>query len=270
MPADAGLLTGIAQNQTAAVIAKLWCVKTGCFVGVEPTSAAQTDEALCYDSFMPYLWGMISDDQYIGAFEKIFDERLFWDEFPVASAAKTNLMYWSGNCLVGPTHASVYEPHSYPCSWNGPSWHYANGLLVAALGAVAENKATHCLKDQWLELFARWTELHFLYGDRSTPCAVEHHRPADGARFRNIVDYFHNAWLDPLFSYYLGIRIGVDSLEFQPFFQGAFKLAKVTIGDRQFSFEQRLTDEGYRQKTIVFAGTIVASSDTDEAARLNL
>ena len=263
---EAELLESIAQKQTESILEKLWCKKTGCFVGVEPTSGAHADEALCYDSFMPYLWGMIKTERFTGAFKKMFDEQLFWDEFPVTSAAKTNVMYWGGNCLVGPTQASVAEPHIYPCSWNGPSWHYANGLLVAALGAVVEGNNDENLRVKWLALFERWSELHFLYGDRSTPCAVEHHRPSDGARFRNIVDYFHNSWLDPLYSYYFGIRIELDRLEFNPFFSGEFRLANIIVGELEFAFEQQIDADGRIIKKIISSERVVTRSNTAEAA----
>ena len=266
MTEEAELLESIAQKQTESILEKLWCKKTGCFVGVEPTSGAHADEALCYDSFMPYLWGMIKTERFTGAFKKMFDEQLFWDEFPVTSAAKTNVMYWGGNCLVGPTQASVAEPHIYPCSWNGPSWHYANGLLVAALGAVVEGNNDENLRVKWLALFERWSELHFLYGDRSTPCAVEHHRPSDGARFRNIVDYFHNSWLDPLYSYYFGIRIELDRLEFNPFFSGEFRLANIIVGELEFAFEQQIDADGRIIKKIISSERVVTRSNTAEAA----
>ncbi|MFA6074476.1 MAG: hypothetical protein WCV63_00775 [Negativicutes bacterium] len=267
---DAKLFAEIALRQSDSVVKKLWCEETGCFVGADPLSEAQADEALCYDSFMPYLWGMMNNNRCVDAFAKIFDERLFWDEFPVATAAKNNLMYWSGNCLIGPTQASVNNPHIYPCSWNGPSWHYANGLLVAALGSVVENNNNDKLREKWLLLFERWSDLHFLYGDRSTPCAIEHHRPSDGARFRSIVDYFHSAWLDSLYSYYFGVRIEVDRLEFKPFFQGAFKLENITIGRVQFSFVQEVAADGRLIKTIILGGLVVAGSKTSEAARFVL
>lgn len=268
--ADAEELTVIARQQLESLVSELWSEEKQCFVGADPVSAAHADEAICYDSFMPYLWGMITDERYTVGLKKIFDETLFWDEFPVTSAAKKTPMYWSGNCLVGPAQASLDKPHAYPCSWNGPSWHYANGLLTAALGSVAEGTRDAGMKAQWLELFGRWSEMHFLYGDRSTPCAVEHHRPTDGARFRNIVDYFHNAWLDPFFSYYLGIRIEISRLEFSPFFHGEFWLKNVVIGGQQFSFRQYLAASGEVIRKIYLDDFAVADSSGDAAACYNL
>ena len=117
-------------------------------------------------------------------------------------------------------------------------------------GAAAEHDAS--LRPLWVTFMARWTDLHFLYGERAVPGAREHHRPTDGARYHSTTDYFHSAWIDPLIRYWAGIRIQDDlkTVVFDPYTEEAFSLRRVPVLGEELSFEQSIDDDGRRHRSI--------------------
>ncbi|WP_193213761.1 MGH1-like glycoside hydrolase domain-containing protein [Luteolibacter marinus] len=229
-----------ADRMLETVKQKHW--KDGFFYSADPETGALADQAAGYDGFLPFLFGMIRDPQYFTAFDRFFDPDWFWSEYPITTVAKNSPMYWSGNCLTGPTAASVAEPHVYHCCWNGPMWNYNNSAMCNALGSVAATPGGAKYRDGWLEFYRRWSDSHFIYGDRSVPCALEHLRPTDGANFRRqVVDYFHSAWLDPLYSFWAGISVpdSRDRVRFDPFTDEDFRLENVPAGGRELTFVQQ-------------------------------
>lgn len=215
--------------------------KDGFFYAADPATKALADQAACYDGFLPFLFGMLRDPQYFTAFDRFFDPAWFWSDYPITTVAKNNLMYWTGNAIAGPTASSIGQPHIYPCSWNGPMWNYNNSAMCEALGSVASSPGGERFRDGWIEFHRRWSDSHFVYGDRSVPCAMEHLRPTDGSNFRRqVVDYFHSAWLDSTFSYWAGIHVSDkrDKLTFDPFTKEDFTLRKVPAGGRELTFIQ--------------------------------
>jgi hypothetical protein len=229
-----------ADRLLARMKAELWDERLGLFLGADPQTRARADEAPCFDSFMPFLCEETHEPRYLKAFDAFFDPRQFWDEFPIATVSKKCPMYASGNAITGPTEATLENPHPYACCWNGPVWHFSNTFAAWSLGAVACGENGRHLRAGWLEFMARWTDLHFLYGDRSVPMANEHSRPVDGARFRRFHDYFHSSWIDPFLKYWAGIRWEGESrvLTFDPFTPEPFRLGQVPIAGREWTFSQ--------------------------------
>ncbi|QJE96790.1 MGH1-like glycoside hydrolase domain-containing protein [Luteolibacter luteus] len=234
--------------------------KDGFFYAAKPESYALADQAACYDGFLPFLFGMLRDPQYFSAFDKFFDPAWFWSDYPITTVAKNNPMYWTGNAIAGPTASSVENPHSYPCCWNGPMWNYNNSAMCEALGSVASSPGGERYREGWVEFHHRWSDSHFVYGDRSVPCAMEHLRPTDASNFRRqVVDYFHSAWLDSTFSYWAGIRVTDkrDKVIFDPFTKEDFTLEHVPSGGRELTFVQL---EGKR-RILDDQGKILAEGD---------
>ena len=243
LQAKASELTNILKN-------KHWDKKTGMFYAADPKTFALADSAPCYDSFVPFMWGTINEKEYFKAFDKFFDPKWFWDEFPIRTVSQTCPMYWSGNAIVGPCAASETNPMYGACMWNGPVWHYTNGLMAEALGNAATIDSR--LRDGWLEFMKRWTDLHFQYGDRSVPCAREHHRSTDGARHMPTADYFHSAWIDPFIRYWIGVRIEDDltTVIFDPFSKENFSIRNLPVLGKELSFVQRKNQTGERVKEV--------------------
>lgn len=260
-------LSDIADKLIERVKKDLWDSETSMFYAADPTTGKKADQAACYDSFLPFMWGIIKEEEYFSAFEKFFDPKWFWDEFPVTTVSKTCAMYWSGNCLTGPTEASISKPHQYGCCWNGPAWHYSNSLMAEALGEAASiAKTSTSLRDGWLEFMNRWTDMHFLFGDKSVPLSNEHVRTSDGARFRRINDYFHSAWLDPFIRYGLGIRLDerLGKLIFDPFTEGSFEIYHLPAIGRVLSFIQKIEDGRTVKQVLDENGQIIAENINGE------
>lgn len=231
---------------------KHWSRELGLFLASDPDTGKLADQAACYDSFVPYMWGMVREPEYFKAFDKLLSREWFWDDFPIATTAKTCPMYFDNNALVGPANATLTEPHSYECCWNGPMWNYANALIAESLGRGALVRPE--LRDRWLDFFTRWSNVQFQYGDRSVPYTSEHHRSGDGARLGEPSEYFHSAWIDPFISYWCGIRVDdkLKTMTFDPFCSENFSLAHVPLVGKEYTFEQNINPTNHQRELVVY------------------
>jgi hypothetical protein len=249
-PDDQETFSKAADSMLDIVKKNHWSPDLGLFLAADPASGKLADQAACYDSFVPYMWGMIKDPAHLKAFDKLLDPAWFWDDFPISTTAKNCPMYFDKSAMVGPTKASLITPHDYGCCWNGPVWNYTNSLIAEALGQGALGRKELC--NGWLDFFTRWSDMQFLYGDRSVPYASEHHRPGDGARLGGPSEYFHSSWIDPFISYWCGIRLDNDlqTLTFDPFSKESFSLAHVPLAGKEYTFEQ-IIDPTNRQRELI-------------------
>ena len=241
--ADALYFNESAEQMLTTIKTRHWDEKTGLFYSANPENYKLALESPCYDSFMPFMWGMVQGKNFLKSFDKFFDPAWFWSDFPLASVSKTCPMYWSGNCITGPAQSSLNKPHDYDCCWNGPTWHFTNGFMCEALGSAALTAGTEDMKLKWLDFFNKWADLHYAYGDKSVPCVIEHNRSTDGARFRSYVDYFHSSWIDPFMKFYLGIQIDDNgNFSFNPFTTEDFEIKDISIMGKRYSFSQQLVE----------------------------
>ena len=231
-------LRQFAASQLEIVKSRHWDERTGLFLAAAPVTYRLADEAACYDSFAPYMWGLVNDARHLKAFDKFIDRGWFWDDFPAPTCAKTCPMYNGANAIYVPP-ASIASPHYYGCSWNGPMWHYANSLMAEAFGQCALRRPE--MRGKWVEFFDAWSESHWAYGDRTAPRAGEHYRPEDGAYCGGAWDYFHSSWIAPFFRYRCGVQLAKDgkSIVFEPFADEDFRVSNVPLAGREFTFEQR-------------------------------
>jgi hypothetical protein len=249
-----------ASSMLGTLKAKHWDVKTGLFYDANPADYRLATESPCYDSFMPFMWQMMTEKRYLKSFDKFFDPAWFWSAFPISTVSKTCPMYWSGNCLTGPAFSSVDQPHKYECSWNGTTWHYSNSMMCEALGSAALVSGGKEMQDKWMTFFDRWSDMHYAYGDKTVPCAIEHNRPTDGARFRSYVDYFHSSWIDPFMKYYLGIQIDDSgNFNFNPFTKEEFEVTDISIMGKKYSFTQQKKDDVLIQTVFDFNKNIIST-----------
>lgn len=251
-------LRSFASSQMDIIRKRHWSEELGLFLAADPATYRLADKAACYDSFTPYMWAMIDDDKYLRAFDKLIDRKWFWDDFPISSCAKNCPMYCGENLIIT-SPASPKDPYIYGCNWNGPAWHFSNSLIAEAFGQAAQRRVE--MRDKWVEFFTSWSEMHYLYGDRTALRAAESVRPEDGARCNSAWDYLHSSWIDPFFRYYAGIQLVQDgkSVRFEPFSEESFRLSNVPLAGYEFTFEQQVKD-GVRLLTIrAKDGKIVAS-----------
>ena len=114
-------------------------------------------------------------------------------------------------------------------------------MVLNAFGAVAEKDSRY--RKQWVALFDKYTEVHFLNGDRSLPVIFEHYRPGDGTTFSKACDYFHSAWIDLFMHYWAGISIENDEITFRPFSEELFEIRNVLIKGKYYIFRQFCENE---------------------------
>ena len=209
------------------------------FFDLDVKSQKSCDEAYGYDGFMPTMFSLLGE-KYHAVFKQLDKNARFDGGFGTTTVGKDCPMYWFDNCIAGPVASSVGEPHSYGCSWNGPIWPYAMSLVLEALGSATNKDAS--LSDTFERLFYEYTELHFVGGDRSTPCIFEHYRPSDANSFSPYRDYFHSEWLNLFFSYLLGVRITKDGMEFSPLTKREFIVEGLTVKGKQYRLSQTFKD----------------------------
>lgn len=234
---DKALYDEVLKNVIKEVKEKFWNEDDEMFYDVDVKTGKQCDKAACYDSFMPFLAGLIDEEKYMQCLDKIFDSEWFYDEFSITTVAKKCPMYWFDNCIVYGEEVSLKNPHEYGCCWNGPIWPFAVTLVLNALGSAAKKYKQY--RPKWCELFKRYTNLHFLNGNRSVPCILEHYRPGDGVTFSRSVDYFHSAWIDLFMKYWVGIDVENDEVTFEPFSDEEFELEGVIIGNKEYTITQQ-------------------------------
>lgn len=236
---DQAMLENYAQKTLERIVQLCWNEEKGFFFDYDPEAQRQCDESMCYDGFFPRLWKLL-DGKFDSVFEKLIPGGPFTADFPVASVDKLSPMYWFDNCIAGPTASSEWEPHYYECCWNGPTWPFATSFVLEALGGAAEEDEKWA--DLWLQLFDRYTELHFAYGDRSLPRLAEHYRSTDGASFSPYHEYFHSTWISLFMRYWAGIRVEDGAVVFEPLTNEAFTLECVSINGASYRFAQYRED----------------------------
>lgn len=232
---EADELIILANRIIELIRTKFWCAEKKCFVSLDARSGLPCDEALCYDSFFPFLWDMIGSE-YADGWTPLFDKDAFACDFSLTTADRHCAMYWFDNCIAGPTKSSPAQPHVYGCCWNGPVWPYAVSGVAEALGSAA--RTNESLRAAWLTLFEGYTELHFMGGDRAAPMITEHYRPTDGYSFSKTCDYFHSTWIDLFMKYWAGIRLHNGEIAFEPYTSCAFELRGLSMGGNSFCVRQ--------------------------------
>ena len=228
-----------ADNLVNLITKNNWSSDLQMFLASDAKTGSLADEAACYDSFTPYMYGEFSDKKYLKAFDKLFDESWFWDDFPITTVARNNKMFFTASHIVNAPDVSLENPHYYSCCWNGPTWNFSNSLICESLGSVAEKEEK--LRSKWIEFFDKWCEAHKDRGDPATLLAGEHYRSDDGVRLSNVIDYFHNAWIDPFMKYWCGIRISdnMEDIVFDPYTNKDFRITGVSILGKKYTFEKK-------------------------------
>ncbi len=211
---------------------------SGLFYDKDEKTGKLCKESLGYDAFALYMSDIFDFDGGIENLVKgLMEESKFLTNFGTTTITKQNPMYWFGNCIVGPTNASVKEPHFYGCCWNGPVWPYATSIVLDGLGSICKKDKKYL--EVWLDLFNRYTDLHFIYGDRSVPTIKEHYRGVNGISFSVYHDYFHSLWLDLFFKYYVGINVGEDGISVNSLANEDFSVDGIIVKDKKYKIVKK-------------------------------
>ncbi|MBI2933891.1 MAG: discoidin domain-containing protein [Planctomycetes bacterium] len=136
------------------------------------------------------------------ALERLFDPEQFWAPYPARSASKRSELY------------SQDEPLS--CHWNGPSWPFANVLILEAL-ANGIRRDAGVSRERYFDFLERYARAQFEKGDRSRPVVGEYYHSETGEWQTPVVDYFHSTYADVLIRHVAGLVPRADEkLEFHP------------------------------------------------------
>lgn len=232
MSEDHQLFSALLAKGKKILNTHFWSPQRQAFVSLDVETGLPCDEALCYDSFFPFLW-QLCDEEHLDGLAALTG---FSAPFGMTSVERNCPMYWFDNCIAGPTKSSPLQPHHYGCCWNGPVWPYAMSGVLEALGGTATTHPEWQAK--WMMLFDQYTDLHFLDGDPSVPMITEHYRPTDGHSFSCTCDYFHSVWLDLFFHYWAGIHVTGEKIHFSPFTNEKFTLRHVSLLGKTYTFVQ--------------------------------
>ncbi len=235
---DAKLFGARLREMLDVIKERFFDEEQGIFFDVDVKSGKRCDKAVCYDSFVPLMWGLIKGEKYSASLDKLLEKNMLGSEFSVTTAEKHTPMFWPDNAITGPAYASEGSPDFYGCCWNGPVWPFANTLAINAYGETASKSKKR--KEKWVCLFENYTDLHYMLGDFSVPDIVEHYRHSDGTPFSVTHDYFHSCYIDLLMKYWAGISVFGGEISFKPYTKEPFELKGVVIGEKTYTFRQYL------------------------------
>ncbi len=233
---DAKSLAKRREAMTEILKKEFFDADRGVFLSRDYETGKLCDESACYDSFAPFMCGVIRDTELEKSVEKLLTDDKFLSEFSVTTVEKSCPMFWGDNAIAGPAFADKSKPDFYGCCWNGPVWPYANTQVLTALGEIA-------LRDRkrrrgFISLFENYTDLHFYLSDRSLPDIVEHYRHSDGVPFSVTHDYFHSTYIDLVLGFWAGIRADGKVPAFKPLTDEEFSVEGVAICGKIYDFCQ--------------------------------
>jgi hypothetical protein len=234
MPKDVAYFARAAKEAGKALVDILRSTEDFCFYDRDLTTGKLCDAAKNYAGFFPFLFGIVGDGE-----ERVFDRlegALFTGGFSTTTTAKDCPMYWFDSHIVC-GRSTKNDPHHYFSSWNGAIWPFASALVLNALGSIAAKNPKY--KTLFLRLFGEYTDLHFMGGDRSVPCIVEHYRVSDGYPLSPYTEYFHSKWIDLFLSYWVGIHLEGKEVKLSPMTDEDFSVSGVMVDGVAYRFEQK-------------------------------
>ena len=233
---DSRYFKGLFESLTNTLENEFWVDSKSFFFDRDPKSGKLCDQSPSYVGIMPMLLDL-KNEKYCGITDMFSSTSEFLCDFSLTSVAKSCPMYWFDNCITGPTIATKTDPHRYHCCWNGPVWPFAVSLALDGIGhsTASDTNASNVFS----KIFSAYTELHFVDGDRTTPCIFEHYRPTDGMSFSPFADYFHSEWLNLLLKHWAGIHVCEEDVEFTPITTEEFTVKNVMLRGKIYNFSQK-------------------------------
>ena len=213
----------------------LWSEKSQAFLDRDATTGLLCDQAQSFAGFYPFALG-IGTIEHVRALDVLNGAR-FDGGFSVTTADTECPMYWFDSHIVQGGGSTKESPHHYASAWNGAIWPFATTVVLEAVGATAIRAPEY--RPLFLRLFGEYTDLHFMGGDRSLPCIVEHYRVSDGYPLSPYTEYFHSKWIDLFLSYWAGIGLAGGHAVFAPMTDENFVLDGVVLGNNVYRFEQK-------------------------------
>ena len=212
----------VASSQIKANIQSLmWDDRNAFYYDLNP---ANLEKALLSKNYAGFLGAQInpSQAQNEALMDHLYHE--FAVPYPIPTVATDSPAFAPDNTWrIGP-NASEEKPYVYNCCWNGPTWNFANSLVIDTLGAVVQKSETKKHEKLFADLFAKWCREQ-CPDETAVPNTCEHYNCFSGEELRKIRDYSHSTFVDIVMRRVVGliendkgrlicipIDIGVDNL----------------------------------------------------------
>lgn len=203
------------------IIRFMWDEPTKFFYDLHPDDRRKALQSKNFAGFLPARCG-IADEYGDEMFAHLMVE--FDVPYPIPTAATDSPAFTPDNTWrVGP-NASNEAPFHYDCCWNGPTWNFANSLVLDALGSYIQRSGSQLLNGTFVHLFQKWCEEQNP-NENAIPNSCEHYNPYTGKPLRDVKDYFHSSFIDIVIKYVVGIMdVNGDSVVLNPLDIGVKKL----------------------------------------------
>lgn len=178
------------SNQTRTqLLSVMWDEKEHFFYDVKPVSQKQAKVKASTGFYV--FWAGLAEQQHLPMLQHLFNPKTFWTAFPVPSLPLDYEKY-------DQIQEAGWNYWNYP-TWPRTTCHVVDGTLWAAkiLDASISQNA--------VQLFERYTLMHFPNGDIQRPNIAERYDPHTGFAFMDHLDYNHSSWIDLLMKHVAGI-----------------------------------------------------------------
>lgn len=218
----------------SSIISYMWDENTKFFYDLHPGDLKKALKSKNFAGFMPARCD-IADGYGDELFAHLSSE--FNTPYPIPTTATDSPAFSPDNTWKAGPYASDEEPYHYGCCWNGPTWNYANSLVIDALGSYIQRSGSKQLPNTFANLFLKWCEEQNP-DENAVPNSCEHYNPYTGEPFRDIKDYFHSFFIDIVMKYIVGIVPGdKDTITVAPIDIGVERLMVRDIPYRGHSID---------------------------------
>lgn len=255
-------------EKTAENIRKyMWDDKTSFYYDLNPENLSRALQSKCYDGFLGAKLEMPQKkrEALMGHLENEFSA-----PYPIPTVARDCPAFSPDNTWKIGLLASGENPYYYNCCWNGPSWNFANSLVIDALGKTVQMSEDRTHGKLFADLFMKWCREQCPDAD-AVPNACEHYNPFTGEELRAVRDYSHSTFIDIVMRRVVGImEVSEETIFLNPIDIGLSKLSvmKIPVKGHLLDF---VWDEKEENKLQVFCdGSLVYKGRNLDGFKIDL
>ncbi|KAF3919603.1 hypothetical protein ABW20_dc0103764 [Dactylellina cionopaga] len=176
-----------------------------------------------------------------------------------------------------------YEGSNPECQWNGPVWPYQTSQVLTGLANLLDhypNQGTVITKADYTRLLQQYAKLHYNPKRSNKLDLQEDYDPATGAPIVGLTrspHYFHSAYIDNLFTGFVGIRPRSDNvLEVNPLADPSviswFRADRIIYHGLEIAVQWDSTGSKYGVAglRVEVDGAVVATSSTLTRLKVNI
>lgn len=196
-----------AEKVEKDILEKMWDEKSGFFYDLH----YMTNEKAYVKNIVgvfPFFAG-ITAEKHTRCLETLFTPE-FATECPFPSVSTECPVFtaeggWQGHFFKGRNG----------CIWNGPTWPFANSIVLDGLGQESQRR-NHKWDKEFGLYFKKFTDMHYYGGDGETPYLVEHYNSMSGECISDEADYSHSYYIDLVVRFIAGISVHEDKIVVDP------------------------------------------------------